>query len=92
MTKQQDKKPLSEQETLQKIFLLARAQGCLPEAKAIYQKYSNLLKGCTDEKAYNEIATLGIVEMYNLLNVQGGLSIEGKDILPPNPNFKDYEL
>ena len=80
---------VNEQETWSKIFILARAQGCLPEARTVYQKYDRLLKRCTSQKEFDEIATLGIAEMHKLLNVQGGLSIDGKEILPANPNMPE---
>lgn len=61
---------------------LARMQGCENELKQILNKYDSLIRGCTNPIEKKDIALNGIAEIHRLLNVSGGLSVDGVEILP----------
>jgi hypothetical protein len=80
------KKVASEAEFRRAIIQKAFYMGCDDQVKQLFNKYDNLLKGCTNNVERKQISYLGIVELYKLLDCYGGLTIGGVEILPPDPN------
>ena len=83
---------LNEQEAKEKIFSLAYSQGCLPEVKKTFEKYEKLLAKCQNQKERDEISILGNTELYRLLNVKGGLTINHREIIPADPDIEKIIL
>lgn len=79
----QDKKVKisNEQKTRNYILRLAKLQGCEKEACKILDKYDSLLRGCNNPIEKKDIALNGIAELHRLLNVQGGLNINGVEVI-----------
>lgn len=71
----------SEQEQRRELLWLAKQQGCEQELRMILDKYDNLLRNCTNSVEKKHISYLGICEIHKLLNVSGGLSINGETII-----------
>ncbi len=82
-------KVYSEEETKARIFNLAAQQGCLNEVKQTLERYENLLRRCKNIKEKEEISILGNVEIHNLLNIKGGLTVNRKEIIPPDPDIEN---
>lgn len=83
-------KVATEAEFRKKIIALAKNLGCDIEVKRIFQKYDNLLKHCTNPKERQDIARLGITELYNYLDCYGGLTINGREIIPSEDPEDQY--
>jgi len=76
----------NEIESRYNLLTIARAQGCEPEVKVIFAKTEKLLYNCTNPVERKQIVVAAIAELYQLLNVQGGLSIDGIEFIQPNLN------
>jgi len=73
-----------------RLLALAKMQGCQIELQAIFDKYDNLLRGCTDKKEKAHIAYLGISECAKLLNTSQDLVVNGYIIQSNQEN--DYDI
>lgn len=82
-------KVAGEDKTRKQILHLARLQGCEKEVIEVFYKYDKLLYNCTNEIERKHISINGIVELHKLLNVQGGLNIDGVELLPPIGKIKE---
>ena len=80
-------KVYSEEESIRRMYNLAARQGCLMEVKQTYEKYAKLVRLCKNDQERDQIATLGIIELHKLLNIKGGLTIDHKEVLPPDNNI-----
>lgn len=63
----------------------ARFKGCETEMKIIFDKYDRLLRNCTNMKEAEQIGTLGVMEISNLLDggdvgIGGALIINNKEV------------
>jgi hypothetical protein len=76
------KEVLSEKETRQKLFSLAKALGIDHDLVKILTRYDQLLKNCTNQKEAEQIRVLGNVEIHNLFNFMNPLVVDGKEIIP----------
>lgn len=78
---QQNIKVESEAETRKRLLKVAKFLGCLNEMKAIFDKYDKLLSRCTNKQEREAIATMGSIEINDLLGKKDKFSLNGKDIL-----------
>lgn len=85
-------KPLSEKETRQKLFNLAKDLGCHIELKQIFNRYDNLLKTCPNVTERHQISVLANVEVHKLFNFRNSLVVGGKEIIPSDTDWKEPEL
>lgn len=69
----------NEKDTRYGILTLAREQGCEPECRKIFDLYDGILKRTMDPIERRQIASLALVELHRLLNVQSGLAILTRD-------------
>lgn len=67
--------------TRRRILDWAKVIGCEFEARKILDKYDHLLKNCTNEEERKDMAKVGIVELHQLLDCYGGLTINGKNVI-----------
>jgi len=81
-------KPLTEAETREKLYLVAKKLGCYQELQQIFYKYDALLSKCTNATERQQIAVLGNVEIHKLFNFRDALFVNGQEILPADPDFK----
>jgi len=63
---------------------LARDMGCEEDLKQIFQKYDDLLRSCTNPQERKEISARGIMEVNNLFNFYGPLSVGNVQVIPAN--------
>lgn len=79
---------LPEQETRRKVLNRCKQLGCYNEAIAIFNKYDKLLYKCTNQKERDDIAKLGIYEMYVLMEKGGKLYVKNELIYtdPDDPS------
>ena len=63
---------------------LAKSMGCEEDLKQIFNKYDGLLKNCTNIQERKEISARGIMEVNNLFNFYGPLSIGNVQVIPQN--------
>jgi len=83
------KKPLSEQETKNKLIQLAKQMGCLPEFLQITERYERLLRNCTNQAENQHISIMGNVEIHKLFNFRNALVVNGQEIIPADENYKE---
>lgn len=82
-------KPESEAATRKKVLANAKMIGCEGEARELMERYDRLLHRCTNEVERKQIAIMGAAELHRLLMVQGPLIIDGQEIIPAQPGFKE---
>lgn len=87
------KRRKSERETRQNILNNAKKMG-IPKEDVIniFNKYDDLLKIATSEQERQQISYMGGAELQRLLDVRGPLIMDGKEILPPKPEFVAEDL
>lgn len=76
--------PLTEKETRQKYFNLAKELKCEKDLIQIFEKYDNLLKQCSNVTERHQIAIMANIEVHKLFNFTNSLIVAGKEILPGN--------
>lgn len=81
------KKPKTEQQMRRNMLYHAKLMGMESDAKKIFERYDNLLRGCIDPKQRYQIGIMGAAEMHKLLCCPGALIIDGQLIIPQDPNF-----
>ena len=87
LIKQNEKKIVSEAKSRKNLLELAETQGCKGEVQAILDRTDKLLYNCSNLVERKHITIMAIAELHKLLNVQGGLSVDGVEIIPaPNGN------
>lgn len=79
----------SEKETIANIIKLAREQGVEDKAKKIIQKYQDLIKGVHTDAERKQMAVLGMVELHKTIGCVGSLVVDGVEILPEDPSYKE---
>lgn len=80
--------PLPEDETRKKYFDLARSVGCHRELVQIFNRYDNLLKGCSNQIERHQIAVLANVEVHKLFGFRDPLVVRGQEVLPGDLDWK----
>lgn len=85
------KKALNEQQTRAKFLTFAKRLGCEAELRQTFDKFDALLRNCTNPTERQQIAILANVEVHRLLGFQDGLSVDGQEIIPADPNFKPQQ-
>ncbi len=83
------KKVSSEQETRIAILRLAKKHNCMGDIQAIFSRYDNLLRNCTNATERNAISQMGIVELHNFFYCKGELIINGQEVIPASEEV-DY--
>jgi len=82
------KRRKTEQETRQGILATAVRMGIPKEdVIAVFNKYDNLLKSATTEEQRQQISYMGAAELHKLLGVKSELVIDGKLIIPAQPDY-----
>lgn len=76
------KKQQTEAESRKNLLNTAAKLGCQHEVQQILNKYDKLLKNCTNQNEYKQIAILGLVELHKFLGCSGSLVVNGQEILP----------
>lgn len=66
-----------------KILLNARLRGCEVEVRRLLNKFDRLRKNCKNDEERRGIAQIGIAELHKLMDCYGGLTIDGKVVIPP---------
>ena len=79
----------SEQDFRRSLLSLAAAQGCSMELQIIFDRYTRLLQGCTNQMERKHISVMGLAEVHKLLNAQGALVVNGVEILPAIGELKE---
>jgi len=79
----------SEKEFRTALLSRARLLGCEGDLKIIFEKYDKALKSCTNDIEYRHISECGIAEIHKLFDCTGGLTVDGKMVLPPEPSFSN---
>lgn len=80
-------KPLTEQETRQKLFTQAKQLGIAVEYKQLMEKYEGLLKRCTNPSERNHLTVLANIDLHKLFGFQNALVIDGVEVIPAQPGF-----
>ena len=75
-----------EAESRRNMLSVAKAQGCEGEVRQILERTDKLLYNCSNPVEKQQIIILATTELYRLLNVQGGLIMDGVELIPPNPD------
>lgn len=75
------KKILSEQETRRRLLLHAKERGREKDVRMIFDKYDRLLNNCTDDGERADIAKLAAYEVFQALDAQGELYIDGQVVM-----------
>lgn len=83
------KGPESEALTRKKILANAKMIGCEKEVAMIMHKYDQLLFKCTNQVERQQIAIMGAAELHRYMMVRGPLIIDGQEIIPAEPGFKE---
>lgn len=83
------KKITPEQKQRMEILTLAKAQGCEPDLRNLFERYDKLLKNCNSDEERQVIAVMGIAELNKLLNVQAALVINGVEVMPAKGEIKE---
>ena len=75
-----------------KLEVMARTLGCLPEYLQIVAKFDGLMSKCTNLQERKAMATMGILEIHELLNSKNSvgigvtLVIDGQVIIEQKPS------
>ncbi len=80
-------KPVTEKEMRNRVIKMAKLLGCVPEVETIFNKYDNLLKGCTNPTERYQIGLAGVSELHTLMGMRGALIVNGQIIIPQAENF-----
>lgn len=77
---------IDEKEMRRRIMAEANFKGCAVEMQMIFNKFDNLLKGCTNKQEAEAIGTMGVLEISELLDsknvgVGGSLTVNGKTLI-----------
>jgi hypothetical protein len=89
--KEQENKIASEAEMRKGILALAKRLNFEGDVRAIFARYDNLLRGCTNQQERKAISIMGIAELHRLLHCQGELVINGEEIIPAASDFVEKE-
>jgi hypothetical protein len=84
LIKQNEKHIVNEAQSRKNMLDLAEKQGCKGEAQAILDRTDKLLYNCSNLIERKHITVMAVAELHRLLNVQGGLSVDGVEVIPPN--------
>ncbi len=71
----------SEEKSRKNILNHARRLGCEKEMILLFEKYDKLLRNCKNKSERDDIGKLGCVEMFNLLNTTGTLTVNYKKVI-----------
>ncbi len=71
-------KPLTEKETRRQVLAYCRNIGCEGDAIKIFNKYDELLRGCTNLVERDAISKLGIAELKRLLDDYEKIYVNGE--------------
>lgn len=82
LKKKNKNQPLSEKDTREKLFYLAKTLGCDNELKKIFNRYDNLLKHCSNLEERKQMVVMANVEVHKLFNFKNPLVVNGQEILP----------
>jgi len=82
-----DKKIMSEAETIKSILSLARQQGVEERAKKIILRFQQAIKDARNQMERQQIAALGIAELHKTIGCVGSLVVDGVEILPEDPSY-----
>lgn len=78
---------MKEAETRKRFLKYAKDKGIEFEMKLLLDKFDRLLNNCTNEKERADIAKLGCVEVYRLINngnLGGDFFINGEQVIKSN--------
>jgi len=71
-------KVLDERESRRRLLTHARMLGCERDMMMLFIKYDKLMRNCSDDKERQDMAKVGVIEMYRLLGGSGELVINGE--------------
>jgi hypothetical protein len=71
------------------ILKTAKKHGFLYDMQQIFARYDNLLKNCTNQQERKAIGIMGIAEAHKLMHCKGALIVEGQEVIPADPDFKE---
>ena len=69
----------------------AKVFGCFDEIVRCFARYDRMLANCHNEKEAKDISIMGAAEVYRIMGLKGGLSVDGRDIIPSDDEIKEKE-
>lgn len=81
----------NEADSRKNILADAKVFGCLPEVIKCFERYDRMLANCKNESERKDISIMGSAEIYRIMGLKGGLSVDGKDIIPSDDEIKEKE-
>ena len=82
-------KKTNERQSRAGLLAKARALNCEGDVKQILEKYDRALLKCTNEQERYQISITGLAELHRFLYCAGPLIVNGQEILPAAPDFKE---
>lgn len=81
----------NEYESRRNILADAKVFGCETEIIRCFDRYDKMLARCGSESERKDISIMGAAEIYRIMGLKGGLSVNGVDILPSDAEIKEKE-
>lgn len=79
----------NEVDSRKNILADAKLFGCYEEIVRCFARYDRMLANCKNEIERKDIAVLGSAEIYRIMGLKGGLSVDGKNIIPSDEEIKE---
>lgn len=85
------KKVLSEAQSRQNILDDAKGYGCHEKVVKCFARYDEMLAKSTSDLQRQQIAIMGSAELYRIMGLNVGLSVDGVEVIPNSEEPKKEE-